>query len=62
MCCYEKSVSNLEYICESRSSVSTHNVCGAMSNLYPPLNIFVNLGIVYLCLMCVLNRVVCIHP
>ena len=37
-----------EYICESRYSVSTPNVCVAISSLYISLNIFVNLGILYL--------------
>ena len=51
VCCYEYSVSILDYICESRYSVSTPNVLDAMSSLYPSLNIFVNLGILYLRLM-----------
>ena len=49
-------MSILNYICESRYSVSTPNVYVDMSSLYPPLTIhvFVNLGFLYLRLMYVL--------
>ena len=42
-------------------SVSTPNVSVVTRSLYSPLNIFVNLGILYLRLICVLLREVCIH-
>ena len=37
-------------------------ICVDLSSLYPPLTIFVNLGILYLRLMYVLLLEVCSHP